>query len=62
MAQGGQFLPALRHLPNYVEQGIYAALFYRILNVSRKTAAGAKIFVPAAVYYMFNLLYFHGLF
>lgn len=42
-------MPAPRHLLNYVEQGIYAALFYRILNVSRKTAAGAKIFVPAAV-------------
>lgn len=56
MARGGQKLPAPRHLPNYVEQGIYAALFYRILNVSRKTAAGAKIFASAAVYYMFNLL------
>lgn len=49
MARGGQKLPAPRHLPNYVEQGIYAALFYRILNVSRKTAAGAKIFATAAV-------------
>lgn len=42
-------MPAPRHLPNYVEQGIYAALFHRILNVSRKTAAGVKIFAPAAV-------------
>lgn len=47
-------MPAPRHLPNYVEQGIYAALFYRILNVSRKTAAGANIFASAAVYYMFT--------